>query len=245
MPTGVGIADPRTTTPAPERRSQPYWVPVLTLSGKADQTSGPFAIEDEVLQWRATWHCDTGSLTAVAEAYGKESRKKLIDAPACPQDGKGFSTELGAITLKVTASGPWKIVVEKQIDVPLLEPPPPGLETAKLLATAQMYDIDRKGEGTAKIYELPGGSRVIRLENFFVTINSDLELRLSDLAQPHSTDEVVAATARIVTVAPLKATVGNMNYPLSPDLDLSNYHSIVIWCEITRNAYAAASIQPA
>ena len=27
------------------------------------------------------------------------------------------------------------------------------------------------------------------------------------------------------------------------DIDVSKYSSIVIWCEITRNAYAAASIQ--
>jgi hypothetical protein len=108
-----------------------------------------------------------------------------------------------------------------------------------------MYDVDRHGEGTAKIYELADGSRVLRLDDFFVTINSDLELQLSGLVEPHSTDEIAAAHPGIVTVAPLKVTVGNMNYTLPPGLDLAKYHSIVIWCEITRNAYAAASIQPA
>jgi hypothetical protein len=44
-------------------------------------------------------------------------------------------------------------------------------------------------------------------------------------------------------VAPLKATVGSMNYEVPKDIDVSKYKSIVIWCEITRNAYAAATIQ--
>lgn len=41
----------------------------------------------------------------------------------------------------------------------------------------------------------------------------------------------------------LKATVGNMNYEIQRDVDVSRYKSIVIWCEITRNAYAAAPIE--
>jgi hypothetical protein len=245
LPTGIGIPDPRTTEPAAARRSQPYWVEIGSWSGDGDKVAGPFAIDDDVLQWRATWHCDAGAFSAAAVENGKEARKKIIDAPTCPQDGTGYSTATGAVTLNVGASGPWSIHLEKQIDAPLVEPPPPGLEAAKLVATANMYDVDRHGEGTAKIYQLPSGDRVLRLEDFFVTINSDLELQLSGLAEPHSTDEIVAGYAGIVTVAPLKATIGSMNYTLPPDLDLGKFRSVVIWCEITRNAYAAAAIQPA
>jgi len=68
-----------------------------------------------------------------------------------------------------------------------------------------------------------------------------LELRLSELASPRTTEE--AAKAPFKVVAPLKATVGTMNYEVPKDIDVSKYSSIVIWCEITRNAYAAASIQ--
>ena len=44
-------------------------------------------------------------------------------------------------------------------------------------------------------------------------------------------------------IAPLKATVWSMNYEVPRDIDISKYQSIVIWCEITGNAYPAASIQ--
>ncbi len=60
---------------------------------------------------------------------------------------------------------------------------------------------------------------------------------------PKTTDDAVKAPFKVV--APLKATVGTMNYEVPKDIDVSKYQSIVIWCEITRNAYAAASIERA
>ncbi len=174
-------------------------------------------------------------------AAGQESRRKVADALSCPSDGEGFAADKGGQTLKVTTAGRWKATVEQQIDSPLVEPAPVGLASARLLGTAEVYDVDRDGEGTAKIYEMPDGTRLIRLEDFFVSINSDLELRLSESTGPKSTDE--AANAPFKLIAPLKATVGSMNYEVPRDIDISKYQSIVIWCEITRNAYAAASIQ--
>jgi hypothetical protein len=233
-------------TPPPSapgtRKSQPYWVPVTTLDGGGTATSKTFTIESGALQWRVTWHCEAAPFTIVAvNGAGQESRRKLADALSCPKDGEGFAVDTGVQSLKVTTGGPWKATVEQQVDRPLIEPAPATLATAKVLGTAKVYNVDREGEGTAKIYELPTGARLIRLEDFFVSINSDLEIRLSELPSPHSTEE--AARAPWKFVAPLKATVGTMNYEVPPDVDLSKYQSIVIWCEITRNAYAAASIQ--
>jgi len=224
------------------RKSQPYWVPVTTFSGTGNTTTGSFTIGPEAIQWRVSYHCDTAPFEVVAvNAVGQTSKRKLADALGCSGDGQGFAADTGGQTLKVTTSGPWKIVIDQQVDVPLVEPAPAGLASAKVLGTAKLYNVDKVGEGTAKIYELPDGSRQVRLEDFFVSINSDLEIRLSELAAPHSTDEVEKAPFKVV--APLKATVGSMNYEVPKDIDVTRYRSVVIWCEVTRNAYAAASIQ--
>jgi hypothetical protein len=233
-------------TPPPSapgtRRSQPYWTPVATLEGSGASTTRPFTIDAGALQWRVSWHCESAPFTIVGvNAAGQESRRKLADALSCPKDGEGFSADKGAQTLKVSTGGPWKVSVEQQVDTPLIEPAPAGLASAKVLGTASVYNVDREGQGTAKIYELPNGTRLIRLEDFFVSINSDLELRLSERPNPKSTDDAVNSPWKLV--APLKATVGTMNYEIPKDVDVSKYQSIVIWCEITRNAYAAASIQ--
>ena len=225
------------------RKSQPYWTPLVTLEGSGHGTTKTFDVDAGALQWRVSWHCETAPFTVVSvNSSGQESRRKLADALSCPSDGEGFSAEKGAQSLRVTTAGPWRAVIEQQVDTPLIEPAPITLGSARLLGTAKVYNVDREGQGTAKLYELPDGSRLIRLEDFFVSINSDLELRLSELPNPRSTDEVVKAPWKLV--APLKATVGNMNYHVPRDIDVSQFNSIVIWCEITRNAYAAASIEP-
>lgn len=233
---------PPTTTAANARKSQPYWVPLGSFTGTGNTTTKSFTVDAGALQWRVSWHCDAAPFTVVSvNAAGQESKRKLADALSCPTDSQGFAADKGVQTLKVTTSGPWKIDVDQQVDVPLVEPAPASLASAKIIGTATMYNVDKVGEGTARIYELPNGSRVIRLESFFVTVNSDLEIRLSELAAPKTTPEVENAPFKVV--APLKATVGTMNYDVPPDVDVSRYRSIVIWCEITRNAYAAASIQ--
>ena len=233
---------PPTTTGGDARKSEPYWVPVSSFDGKGNTTTKSFTIDPGAIQWRVSWHCDTAPFTVVSvNAAGQESKRKLADALTCPTDGQGFSADKGGETLKVTTAGTWKLTVEQQVDVPLVEPAPATLTSAKLLGTATMYNVDKQGEGTAKIYDMGNGNRLIRLENFFVTVNSDLEIRLSELAAPKTTDEVAKAPFEVV--APLKATVGSMNYDVPKDIDLTKYKSIVIWCEITRNAYAAATIQ--
>ena len=238
---GVNFDTPPSSAPT-TKKSQPYWTPVTTIEGTANTTSRSFTIDAGALQWRVSWHCETAPFTIVSvNAVGQESRRKLADALTCPSDGEGFAADKGAQTLRVTTNGPWKATIEQQVDTPLIEPAPAGLASARLVGTARVHDVDKDGEGTARIYEMPNGTRMIRLEDFFVSINSDLELRLSESPDPKSTDDAVKSPWKLVSM--LKATVGNMNYEVPNDIDLSRYRSIVIWCEITRNAYAAAPIE--
>jgi hypothetical protein len=241
--TGAGVNfDTPPSTVVGGKKSQPYWVPVTTFDGTGNATTKSFTVDSGAIQWKVGWHCDAAPFTVVSvSSAGQESRRKLADALSCPKDGEGFSTDKGSQTLKVTTSGPWKLTVEQQVDTPLVEPVPANLASAKVVGTARVYNVDREGQGTAKIYERADGTRAIRLEDFFVTINSDLEIRLSSLEAPKSTDEIARNPFKVV--APLKATVGNMNYDVPRDVDVNQFKSIVIWCEITRNAYAAATIQ--
>jgi hypothetical protein len=240
---GVNFDTPPPSAPG-TRKSQPYWSPVTTVEGTGNTTSKSFTIDSGALQWRVSWHCESAPFTIVSvNAAGQESKRKLADALTCPKDGEGFAADKGAQSLKVVTGGAWKATVEQQVDIPLIEPAPAGLASAKVLGTAKVYNVDREGQGTAKIYELPNGTRLIRLEDFFVSINSDLELRLSELPNPKTTEDAVKAPFKVV--APLKATVGSMNYEVPKDIDVTKYKSIVIWCEITRNAYAAATIERA
>lgn len=240
---GLAVPNGGVATPAHDIRSQPWWQPLTTLQGDGPATSDEFAIDSHALQWRVNWHCERGSLRVVpAEPSGQALPRPLADA-ACPSQGTGYSVQTGTFVLQVSATGPWAVTVEQQVDSPLVEPPPPGMDSpdAQVLATGAMYDVDRVGEGTVRIVSLPDGRRVLRLEDFFVSINSDLEIWLSEHPRPKTTPEAASADHRQVSF--LKATAGAMNYELAPEVDLARYQSIVIWCELTSNAYAAATLQ--
>jgi len=173
---------------------------------------------------------------------GKKLPRALVPATACPKQGAGFSVKTGRFALAIDASGPWAVKVG-QVDVPLVEPPLPEMSSpeAKAVRSGELYNIDRVGRGTVKITRLPNGVMAIRLEEFFVSQNSDLELRLSELAEPKTTPEIAAAPAANLEL--LKATTGSMNYLIPPEVSIGRYRSLVIWCELTHNAYAAASLK--
>ena len=239
-------ATPTTSPRAADSRSQPWWQPVATHAGTGATTTPEFSIVDHALQWRTVWKCEGGPFKVVpVRASGDPLRRPLVEVDTCPEeDGIGYSVRSGRFSLDVAATGPWEVKVEQQVDVPLVEDLLPEMKApdATVEATYEVYNIDRVGRGVIKLYRLGDGRRVLRLEDFFVSINSDLEIRLSELTRPRSTDEIAKAPVR--NIVPLKATTGSMNYPLPPEVDLERFRSIVIWCELTHNAYAAAA-QPA
>lgn len=242
------VADPSGATPttsprAAHSRSQPWWQPVVTQSGTGATNTAAFAVDDHALQWRTVWKCQGGPFKIVpVRVSGDALRRPLAEVPSCPEGGgMGYSVKPGRFSLEIAAGGPWELTVEQQVDVPMVEDLTPAMKApdATVEAVYDVYDIDRVGRGLIKLYRLGDGSRVLRLEDFFVSINSDLEIRLSELARPTSTDDIAKAPVR--NIVPLRATTGTMNYPLPADVDLKRFRSIVIWCELTHNAYAAAA----
>ncbi len=221
-------------------RSQPWWQRVTALEGSGPTTSNPFTIDDGAIQWRVAWTCETGDLV-VREAAASEP---LVDA-TCPGSDTGYSTETGAKSLAVNAAGPWQLQVEQQLDVPLVEPPLPAMTDPGTVVetTGSFYRMDQSGTGVVNIYRLADGSAALRLDDFFVTPNVDLEIHLSPLEAPHTTEEFLSVPS--VEVAPLDVTAGSMNFTVPSGIDPSRYRSVVIWCPLINSAYAAATLVPA
>jgi hypothetical protein len=228
-------AAPRTETVV---KSQPWWQGLTTLEGTGSATTRPFDVVEDALQWRVKWTCETGRL--VVRVPGQA--RPVVDA-ACPGSDVGYGVRKGSVALDVRADGPWRMVVDQQVDVPLHEPPlaemsAPG--TRKVL-TGSLYRMDQVGTGTLDFYRGADGRYLLRLDNFFVTANVDLELRLSPLEEPRTTEQYMSAPS--VWVAPLDVTTGSLNFTVPPDVDPTRYRSIVVWCPIIDSAYAAATLR--
>lgn len=240
---GPAVADPGGAGGQPARRSYPWWQPVAVLSADGPDRAA-VTIDDHALQWRVRWTCETGAFRLQpVDSDGGAAGHALADAGACPQEGTGFSVQTGPVALRADAAGPWRAVVEQQVDVPLVEPPTPAMQAADtaVVARARLYDVDRRGEGTVTIYRTAAGAFEMRLEDFWVSPDVDLEVRLSELPAPATTAEVAAAPFEQVAFLP--ATSGAMNLRLPDGVDLDRYASVVIWCQPLRVAYAAATLE--
>ncbi|HUR24212.1 MAG TPA: DM13 domain-containing protein [Acidimicrobiales bacterium] len=238
----AGGSTPAATVPRPATlvRSQPWWQAVTTLEGQGTTTSR-LSIEGSALQWRVRGECGSGRLVVTVP-----SRPKPLLSTPCAGAGTGtpfgYATKTGAMSLKVAAAGPWKLRVEQQVDVPLVEDPLPAMSApgTKVLATGDFYRMDQTGQGTVTLYRLADGSHALRLDDFFVSPNIDLQLTFSPLEAPHTTPEFVASPW--VKAAPLDITAGALNFDVPREIDPSKYRSVVIWCPLIDSAYAAATL---
>ena len=97
------------------------------------------------------------------------------------------------------------------------------------VVSGQFRDADssHRGSGTATIYELEDGSRVLRFEGFEVTNGPDLHVYL--VPAENAGDEV--SVDGYVDLGELKGNIGDQNYEIPADVDVSQFQSVVIWCE--------------
>jgi hypothetical protein len=237
----AGGSPTQTTAPARDEsvlRSQPWWQGLTKLEGRGTTTAAPFNVSQDALQWRAKWTCETGRL--VVRAAGQA--RPVIDA-ACPGANTGYGVRKGSVALDVTAEGPWTLTVDQQVDLPLNEPPLPVMSApdTRMVFTGSLYRMDQVGTGTVNIYQTADGRHLLRLDNFFVTANIDLELRFSPLEEPRTTQQYMSVPS--VWAAPLDVTTGSLNFTLPPDVNPARYKSLVVWCPIIDSAYAAATLR--
>lgn len=245
--TSTTAAGPSTSSTAPVKHSAPRWETVTSFEGTGSLTTAAFQILDSAIQTRLRWSCETGHLKVTTDPVRKKSDPPAVDAPcqgpeATADKAVGYSIVTGNVKLVVDATSPWKITVDQQIDIPLMEPPLPGMDAAKVVGKGDFYDLEMKGKGTARLFELADGSRALRLEDFEVSSNTDLFVWASEAPAPKSSKDAVDSP--YVVLANLKSTIGNQNYVLPADLALEKVKSIVIWCAPVRIAYTAAVLAP-
>jgi hypothetical protein len=111
---------------------------------------------------------------------------------------------------------------------------------SKVLATGEFHNADKAGKGTATVYQLADGKRVLRLSSFETDNGPDLHVRL--IAADDARDTASVAKTDHVEVAKLKGNKGNQNYELPEKVDLGKYRVVSIWCNRFSVNFAAAPL---
>ena len=94
-------------------------------------------------------------------------------------------------------------------------------------------DDFHQGSGTATIYELEDGSRVLRLEDFEVTNGPDLHVFLT----PGDGN-----MDRYVDLGSLKGNIGDQNYEIPAEVDVNELDAVIIYCVPFSVLFASASL---
>ncbi|HEV2786123.1 MAG TPA: DM13 domain-containing protein [Solirubrobacteraceae bacterium] len=230
---------PKRTIVAPADETAPRWQELARLRGSGE-TSEKVTVSKDALQWRIRWGCEEGQID-IAVKPAPESTDGLASS-SCPDRDSVIWVGSGERTVNVSSPGRYRVVIEEEVRTPLREPALAEMRSgeAREIARGRFSPIDLKGRGTATLYELPGGRLALRMEGFGTDPNPDLDVWLSESAEPTNTRRIFRA--KHTTVGPLKSTIGDQNYILPTGTDASRVRSVVVVNNPERIAYAAAKL---
>ena len=96
------------------------------------------------------------------------------------------------------------------------------------LHAGRFHGVAHETKGVATLYQLADGKRVLRLTDFATSTGPEVQVYLG-VASDASDNETVTR-AGFVSLGPMKGNVGDQNYDVPPEIDLSKHHSVTIWC---------------
>jgi len=103
-----------------------------------------------------------------------------------------------------------------------------GTSAAVALSAGTFHNGSHETVGTASIYGV-GGQRVLRLTNFHTSNGPDVHVYLVEAED--ATDNDGVTKTHFIDLGSLKGNVGDQNYDVPADVDLSTHRAVTIWCK--------------
>jgi hypothetical protein len=112
-------------------------------------------------------------------------------------------------------------------------------DTMPLLSGA-FHSGAHETKGTATIHQLVGGRRVLRLTNFETSNGPDVRVLL--IAANDAADNDTVKNSKPIELGRLKGNIGDQNYDVPANVDLSHYRCVSIWCNRFSVNFGAAPL---
>jgi hypothetical protein len=156
-------------------------------------------------------------------------------------------TKVGIFIVVVAAIIAWyvfrpeRLWVNRQVDEAM--PTAQTGSSPQPLESGQFYSILHPTKGTATIYQMGDGTRVLRFTNFTTSNGPDVHVYM--VASDDAKDNAIVEQAGFVDLGSIKGNIGDQNYTLGNDLDLAKYRAVSIWCKRFSVNFGAAALRPA
>jgi len=105
---------------------------------------------------------------------------------------------------------------------------PAAASPAPPVLSGKFHGVAHKTQGTASVYDLPDGKRVLRLTGFETSNGPDLRVLL--VATGDASDSDTVKRAGSIEVGKLKGNIGDQNYDVPEGVDLAKHRAVTIWC---------------
>jgi hypothetical protein len=145
-----------------------------------------------------------------------------------------------AVLVAGYAFRPERLVVNRRVNEAL--PAEKSGSSAQPLESGRFYSILHPTEGTATIYQMGDGTRVLRLTSFSTSNGPDVHVYM--VAADDAKDAGTVQKVGFVDLGVIKGNIGDQNYTLSSDLDLAKYRAVSIWCKRFSVNFGAAALRP-
>lgn len=156
---------------------------------------------------------------------------------------------------------PWKLWVDDTVAeaaptvAATVEPPatttgsrpapttPAAPAAPELLASGSFVSHEHETTGSVRVLGLPGGRRVLRIEDLDTSNGPDLKVWLTDApVRAGRAGWFVFDDGRYVDLGRLKGNRGSQNYDLPAAVDLRELSSLSIWCDRFNVSFGAVRL---
>jgi hypothetical protein len=135
---------------------------------------------------------------------------------------------------------PERLFVNRHVDE--ASPAAPAASPTQPLASGTFYGVLHPTEGTATIYRMGDGTRVLRFTNFKTSNGPDVHVYM--VAADDAKDSASVLHAGFIDLGSIKGNIGDQNYALGPEVDLSKYRAVSIWCKRFSVNFGTALLTP-
>lgn len=121
----------------------------------------------------------------------------------------------------------------------------PAAETSsnvQAVESGSFHSILHPTQGTATIYRTGDGSHVLRFTNFSTSNGPDVHVYM--VAADDANDAATVLHAGFIDLGVIKGNVGDQNYTLGSDVDLSKYRAVSVWCKRFSVNFGTAPLAP-
>jgi electron transfer DM13 len=134
---------------------------------------------------------------------------------------------------------PERLVVNHRVNEAF---PTSNESSAQILESGTFHTGTHPTEGTATIYRMENGSRVLRFTNFRTSNGPDVHIYM--VASDDARDDASVQNSAFVDLGIIKGNIGDQNYIIDSSLDLAKYRTVSVWCKRFSKNFGAAPLTP-